>query len=260
MTLALGLLIVAAAVYAVLRRVDVRLALLTAALALGAMSGDVRPIVQTFLVTLTREQFVVPICCAMGFAHVLRFTGCDQHLVHLLVRPIQRVRPALVPGAVLVGFLVNIPVISQTSTVVAVGPVLIPLLQAARIAPVTIGAALLLGASIGGELLNPGAPELQSVSAAVGVESFVCVDRVLPLLAPHLTIATALFWWLHRRGQRKAAVEKVGWALPQDRFTVNPFKASVPLLPIVLLFLLGAPLHLFTVPRSWLLQETGNFD
>src|SRR5438445_415619 len=41
-------------------------------------------IVRTFLATLTREQFVVPICTALGFARVLRHTGCDQHLVHLL--------------------------------------------------------------------------------------------------------------------------------------------------------------------------------
>ena len=43
---------------------------------------------------------------------------CDQHLVHLLVEPLRRVRIFLIPGAVLVGFLVNIPVISQTSTAV----------------------------------------------------------------------------------------------------------------------------------------------
>lgn len=119
----LGLAIVAVTVYAVLRRVDVRLALMLAALALGALGGDVSTIIRTFLATLSNEQFLVPICTAMGFAHVLRLTRCDQHLVHLLVRPLQRVRAFLIPGAVLVAFLVNIPIISQTSTSVAVGPV-----------------------------------------------------------------------------------------------------------------------------------------
>src|ERR1700692_4644467 len=135
MLLLLALGIIAVAVYAVLRQVDVRLALLLAALALGTVAGKPDSILRTFLVTLSKEQFVVPICCAMGFAYVLRHTGCDQHLVHLLVRPVQRVRLFLIPGTVLIGFLVNIPIISQTSTVVTIGAVLVPLLRAARLSP-----------------------------------------------------------------------------------------------------------------------------
>src|SRR5438552_1838271 len=115
----LGLLVIAAAVFAVIRQVDVRLALCLAALALGVLAGDPMAIVQTFLATLAKEQFVVPICCAMGFAYVLRYTECDRHLVHLLLEPIRRVHGLLIPGAVLTGFLINIPLISQTSTAVA---------------------------------------------------------------------------------------------------------------------------------------------
>src|SRR5438876_2470596 len=194
MTLVLGLLIIVAAVVAVLRRVDVRLALLLAAFALGIVAGNAAPILRTFLATLSNEQFVVPICSAMGFAYVLRHTQCDQHLVQLLVEPLRRVRIFLIPGAVLVGFLVNIPVISQTSTAVAIGSVLVPLLRAARISPATTGAALLLGSSLGGELLNPGAPELITVSTRLKVEPSACVVSNAPLLLLHLVTATLLFW------------------------------------------------------------------
>src|SRR3989442_13383683 len=107
MNLFLGLLIIAATVFATLRRMDVRLALLLGAIALGTVGGDVPAITRTFFATLCNEQFVVPICSAMGFAHVLRLTRCDQHLVYLLVRPLQRLRLFLIPGAVFVGFLVN---------------------------------------------------------------------------------------------------------------------------------------------------------
>src|ERR1700730_7465924 len=150
MTLVLGLLIIVAAVVAVIRRVDVRLALLLAAFALGIVAGDPAPILRTFLATLSNEMFVVPICTAMGFAYVLRHTQCDQHLVHLLMKPLERVRGLLIPGTVIVGFRVNMPIVSQTSTAVTIGTVAIPLLLAARLSPVTIGAALLLGSSIGG--------------------------------------------------------------------------------------------------------------
>src|SRR6516164_3047824 len=100
--LAFGVVIIAAAVWAITRRVDVRLALLVAAFALGAIAQDVPSIVRQFFLTLTNEQFVVPICCAMGFAYVMRLSGCDQHLVQLLVKPLRRFRVLLIPGAVVV--------------------------------------------------------------------------------------------------------------------------------------------------------------
>src|SRR4051795_9505367 len=176
-TVVLGLVVIAATVVAIARRVDVRLALLLAALALGGLAGDVGPVVRKFFETLANEQFVLPICTAMGFAQVIRHSGCDRHLVHLLTRPLRRAGPLLVPGAVLVGFVVNISVISQASTAVAVGTVLVPLLRSARLTPVTIGAALTLGTSIGGEVLNPGAPEINTIAARSGVGATDCVER-----------------------------------------------------------------------------------
>jgi DcuC family C4-dicarboxylate transporter len=291
MILLAGLAIIAGAIYAIVRRVDVRLALLLASLALGILGGDPMAIVRKFLITLADEQFVVPICCAMGFAYVLRHTECDQHLVHLLVEPLTRVRGFLIPGAVLVGFLVNIPIVSQTSTAVTIGAVLIPLLLGARISPVTVGAALLLGSSLGGELLNPGAPELQTTvketrrvaevnakpSSAhpggskskppetrqregVSVTGEQCVGRIVPLVLVQLAVATLLFWigsirYEARLGRGltehagKNAAEEVG------AFKVNLFKAFVPLVPLVLLFLVAHPFKVFELPPEWLLGD-----
>jgi len=268
MKLGLGLLIIAAAVYAILRRMDVRLVLLVAAVLLGAIGTSLAEVkdgltsvVRVFLTTLSNEQFVVPICTAMGFAHVLRLTGCDQHLVHLLVRPLQRVRLFLIPGAVLVGFIVNIPVISQTSTAVAIGPVLVPLLLAARISPLTTGAALLLGASLGGELINPGAPELQTVSNALSVSAGQCVSKLLPLLFIQLAVATIVFWLLSHRAEKKFAAESVNQEQEKKEatlpFRVSWVKAAVPLVPLALLFVMSAPLYLVRVPPEWLLADYG---
>src|SRR6266480_3496617 len=71
-TIIAGLVIIAIGALAVLRRVEVRIVMSLAALALGLVAGQAPTIVQTFLATLSREQFVLPICSAMGFAHVLR--------------------------------------------------------------------------------------------------------------------------------------------------------------------------------------------
>jgi DcuC family C4-dicarboxylate transporter len=283
-TLLMGLVIIAVAVIACVRRVDVRLALLLAALALGVLSGlrDVlkestpsalawsalaqppMAILQVFLRTLADEKFVVPICCAMGFAHVLRHTQCDQHLVQLLVRPLRRVRGLLIPGTVVVGFLVNIPVISQTSTAVTIGCVLVPLLRAANISPVTAGSALLLGSSIGGELLNPGAPELNTIAQTLNIPATDIVAKVLPLNLLQLGVATSVFWWLCVRGESRAGNNDMSSPTRADTancengnappFRVNPIKASIPLLPLAILFLTGPPFKLVDVNKGWLVN------
>jgi DcuC family C4-dicarboxylate transporter len=263
-----GLVIIAVAVIAIVRRLEVRFVLILAAIALGLVAGQPSAIVRTLLETLTKEQFVVPICSAMGFAYVLRLTECDQHLVHFLTRPLERTRTLIVPGAVLVGFFVNIPVVSQTSTAVAIGSVLVPLLAAARISPVNTAAALLLGCSIGGELLNPAAPEFRTISQAVNVEPNVCVERVLPLIIPHLIVATLIFWWLTTRDERRHVKTKPTVARDKDKtFRINPVKAIVPLVPITLLLLTGAPFHVLNVRpelEKWLVTPgqtvVGQYD
>lgn len=275
--LLLGLVILALGVIAVYRQVEVRLTLLITALALGIVADDPWRIVQVFFQTFANERFVVPICTAMGFAYVLRHTGCDQHLVRLLVRPLTRVRFLLIPGTVLVGFLVNMPIVSQTSTAVTIGPVVIPILLAARISPLTTGAALLLGSSIGGELFNPGAPELrttieESVKAAKDLKlpyeqynTERCVERIMPLNLVGLVVATSVFWWLSLRREQKVmpatgATPAAGPATDQGPteeivgapFHVNYLRAMVPLVPLVLLYLTAPPMELIEVPKTWL--------
>lgn len=247
---------------------DVRLCLIVAGFVLAGLGGDFSAVLRTFLTTFADEKFVVPICSAMGFAYVLRFTGCDQHLVHLLVKPLRRFRGLLIPGTVLVGFLVNMPVVSQTSTAVTIGSVLIPILQAARVPAVTIGSALLLGSSIGGELLNQGAPELRTTvtesqkaakSANIDASEFTgarCVQRILPLNLLGLGVATAVFWWLSRRDEAPSELEtKDDVPLVEAApFRVNYLRAFVPLVPLILLYTAAPPLELIPVERDWLVD------
>lgn len=252
--------VVCVSVLAVFRGVDVRLALFTGALTLGAMAGDPSPVVRTFLETFSNEKFVVPICSAMGFAYVLKLTGCDQHLVRLLMHPLRYVRFLLVPGVVLVGFLVNIPVISQTSTAVCLGTVVVPLMRAAGFAPVTIGAALLLGASIGGELLNPGAPELLTVSSLTGVPTPKMWPDLLRLVIPQLLVATFVLWLMELRSPQTSCAANgsnpdASTDTPQTRESIHLLKAMVPLVPLVLLFLAGPPLDLLPVPQKWVVNR-----
>jgi DcuC family C4-dicarboxylate transporter len=259
MILVLGAFVIVAAVYAILKNSDVRAVLLLAGLALGVLAGDLGVVVRKFFSTFAAAEYVIPIGGAMGFAHVLRHTGCDRHLVQMLVGPLRRARPLLIPGTVLVGFTVNITIISQTSAAVAIGSVMVPLLIAAGVSPVTAGSTLLLGASLGGELLNPGAPEFRTVireTAALGLPAPTgaqCVQAVFPLVLLELAVAAAAFWALSLRAesQRRSEPSEAPPA-PAPDFKVSYAKAVVALVPLALLFVVAPPLELVLVPQGWL--------
>src|SRR5688500_2593805 len=94
------LLIIGGAVYLIARRMDVRLVLLAAGLVLAGLAGRPLAVFDTFTRAMVTGM-VAPICAAMGFAAVLAATGCDRHLVHLLLVPIRRARWAVLPGGIL---------------------------------------------------------------------------------------------------------------------------------------------------------------
>ena len=76
----------------IVRGVEVRLALLAAAVPLFAVSGGLKQMLTTLVAEMANPGTVVPTCAALGFAYVLRITECDQHLGRLLLRPLQHVR------------------------------------------------------------------------------------------------------------------------------------------------------------------------
>lgn len=89
-------------------------------LALAALAGKPWAVFDAFLKTMGEGKIIGPICSAMGFAFVLKRTGCDRELVKLLLRPIRNVRWLLVPGGCAVGFLTNSAITSQTAAAAAV--------------------------------------------------------------------------------------------------------------------------------------------
>jgi DcuC family C4-dicarboxylate transporter len=215
----------------------------------------------------------------MGFAYVLKHTGCDRQLVRVLMGPVRRVRFLTVPGVVGVGFLVNIPVISQTSTAVCLGTVVVPLMRAAGFGPVSTGAALLLGASVGGELLNPGAPELLTIQSKTGVDTRAMAPDLLRLVLPLLVVSGLVLWGIEAWKGRKAdptpqppprsgegekdrspsplrgGVGEGSASVPDE--PLNPVKALVPLVPLALLFLSGPPLNVYTPPQRLVVNRPG---
>jgi len=266
LTFALSLIVVALAVFFMVRRVEVRLVLLASGLVLGLLAGQPLLMFDTFTRAMVAGM-VGPICAAMGFAAVVSATGCDKHLVHLLLLPIRKVRLLMLPGGILVAYLVNMAVSSQTSTAAAIGPILVPLLLAAGFSKEVAGAALLLGASFGGDLLNPGAQDVVAIASVANVSAAALSARVIPASIAGALVAGVVFALLNRRGNgtdgngayaNGAHTNGNGGVLPSateltaahDEFKVSLPHALVPVAPIALLLLAytGAP------PLAFLIQ------
>ncbi len=245
--IAIAIIDLALVIVLLVRRLDVRLVLLAAAVPPFAVSGGLAPMLARVVAEMANPGTVVPICTALGFAYVLRVTECDQHLIRLLLRPLDRLRWLLVPGGVLAGYLVNTTVVSQTGTAAVLGPILIPLLRAGGIPPATAGAILLLGSSMGGELFNPGAVEMRKLAQLTGISGPEVVARssAQNLLACGTALLSfwMLTWWRRQRRRRADAAEADGSAAPPDEpaggsaaLAIHPLKAVVPVVPLVLLF------------------------
>jgi C4-dicarboxylate transporter, DcuC family len=231
-------LIIAAAIYLMVRRVDVRLVLLGAGLAMALLAGRPLAIADTFTRAMVTAM-VAPICASMGFAALMHATGCDRHLVHALLAPMRRLEWLVLPGGILSAYLVNVAVPSQGATAAALGPILVPLLLASGRTPAIAGAALVLGASFGGDLLNPGAQDIQAVSGAAGLDAALLSARVIPASLAGVFVATVVFTlinWRRTAVPAETPAEPV-IAAPLDEpwLRVNPLKAVIPLTPIALL-------------------------
>ena len=227
-----GLVIVAAAVYLMVRQVEVRIVLLGAGLAMALLAGHPLSLADTFTRAMV-SGMVAPICAAMGFATVLSATGCDRHFVQLVLGPVRRFKWLALPGGILAAYFVNMAIPSATSTAAALGSILVPLLLVGGWSPATAGAALVLGASFGGDLLNPGSQDIQTVAAMARLPAAALSAKIVPASALGALTAAAVFAALGRR----IVVADAAPLAPGAPFETSYSKAVVPLIPVGLLLL-----------------------
>lgn len=203
-------------------------------------------------------NLVAPICAAMGFAAVLNATQCDRHLVRVLLVPLRWVQWLLLPGGIVAAYVVNVAAPSQAAAAAAIGPILIPLMLAAGVRGEVAGAALLLGASFGGDLLNPGDQNIQAVVGATGMSAAELTSRLLPAGCSGAVVAAVIFTLLHWRSEAPAespsdavTESEAGTEQELNELPINPLKAIVPLVPITMLLLAYSGWE----PLSWLLER-----
>ncbi len=252
MQLFVALVIIALAMVALVRRVDVRLTLFAAGLALASLAGKPLVVLDVFLAEMGNGKTIGPICSAMGYAFLLRATGCDREMVQLLLAPARRAWWLLIPGGCLAGFVANIAVTSQTAVAAAIAPILLPLMRAAGFSTPVAAATLVLGCSGGGSLFNPGDADLVAIHEASGAAMPRALAAMFWPLVGGFVTAVTVFALTTRRDFGEAPVQ-VGASLDdaRGRGLATPlqspiasldkpqrWKALLPPLPMALIFLL----------------------
>lgn len=232
--LILGVIVLIATIYCLIKRYETRLVLFTAGLAMCLIGGLPFGAFQGFSQAMKETKLMESIIAVMGFAMVLKYTECDQHLIHLLIKPLRKAGSFLIPAVVLVTFFINISITSSAGCSAAVGAILIPLMMAAGIHPAIAGAAIYAGTY--GAMFNPGYPQVSiivNVSHAGPVA--VVANHFWALLLCGVIGAVSLWLVAKYKGEDKGYVLPEGFIKGGADFKVNYFYAFVPLLPIILL-------------------------
>lgn len=221
--------------------------------------------VNAFVKQLVNGGLVPTITTVMGFGYVMTYTKCSDHLVNALVRPLTHVPAIVIPGAVLITWVLNIILPSAAGIAAAVGVLLIPALIALKVRPVMAAAAVFLGTW--GSVVSPGLmfnPQIASIAfkakeIPAADAMIVIMQEALPCaigaVVAALLLAVICFFLKEGVGSVKDAEEKAGAA---EDFKINPFYAMVPVLPLFLLVIASKqvgwlPTKTFSVPVCMLI-------
>jgi DcuC family C4-dicarboxylate transporter len=230
------LIILMSAIYAVIKGIDVRIVLLVSGILLCSIAGVPFKVLDEFQRVMGEGKIIGPICSAMGYAFILKATGCDRAMVQLIMKPIMKLKFLLIPGSCLVGFITNIAITSQTASAAAVGPIIIPILIATRFHPIIAGSALVLGCSLGGNLFNPGEPDIVGIQTATSAPIASVLDMAfLPEMIAFIS-AVSVFTVISYTFPPKSPWNNV-FTLDSDSEKPHYLKAIMPPLPVITLLL-----------------------
>jgi len=259
----IGGLIVIATFVAIVKRYETRMVLFASGLLMCIVALDPIAAFDAFAARMVHSTLVSNICSVMGFAYVARLTKCDQHLVRLLTEPLKKLRPVLIPGAVLTTFVINIALTSAAGASAAVGAILIPTLMAAGVKPEMAATAVFAGTF--GSTLSPGNSHNIMVSGIADMDPMSVISghataAIISVLigAISLTIIGRVFKEDHGY-EPVLSTDAVGSDVAGDAEieSVNLLKAFVTIFPLLLLILatpqVGLLPPVFNVPTSMLL-------
>ena len=224
---------------ALIKRYETRLVLFTAGLVLCCVSMQPMTAFNAFAKSMTNGGLIMAICASMGFAYVSSYTKCDQHLVHLLSKPIRGLGIFLVPICTAVTMIINIAIPSASGCAAAVGSTLIPVMLRAGISPAAAAASVMMGTY--GGVLSPGSAHNVYIAKISNMEimDFIALHTPYSLVLYAIGIVGILVMCIIFK-DKGAATDNIQVNVDGKQEEIehpNVIYAMVPLLPIVILVL-----------------------
>ena len=248
--LILSVLGVIAVIYLLIKKKETKTVLIAVGLILCVVALKPMGALSAFTEYMTKAGLIKAICASMGFAFVMKYTKCDQHLVTLLTRPLRNIGFVLIPMTTILTYFINIAIPSAAGCSAVVGATLIPLLMASGVHPAMAGAAVLAG-TFGG-VLSPGSAHNIYVTDLVkkSVETYTVQD-VIKVQIPSAFIALAIVLVVmmvmavifkdYTKG--KNYINESDAVQPEaSEFKVNLIYALMPLVPLAILVVGGTEL------------------
>jgi len=166
-----------------------------------------------------------------------------------LTNPLRKIRPIIVPGAVLVTWFINISLISAAGVSAAVGVVLIPALIMAGVHPAMAATAIFAGTY--GSVMSPGNPHNVMVSdiANVGVMDVIgnhAVPAIICALIGAISLTVISRLRKEHEGYVPPAEDESAPTEDSNDEPVSVAKALVTMLPLVLIILATDQVGLLT--------------
>ena len=238
-----GVIVVELAFVAIVKKYEARLVLFLAGVLMCFIGGLPNDVIKALTKAMTNNSLVPTICTVMGFSYVMKLTECDKHLVNSISGLLRRGRVVLVPIAFFLTWWISLAIPSASGCSAAVGSILIPTLIAAGVHPAMAGAVVLAGTW--GSAISPGNAHNPFVADLAGTDMMTVVLNETPasVIASvtcviAMTIIAVVFHEGADENRRVAYLAEQGESVVAAReFHVNPLRAIVPLVPLVLLVL-----------------------
>jgi len=238
-----GVIVVVLAFVAIVKKYEARLVLFLAGVLMCFIGGLPNDVIKALTKAMTNNSLVPTICTVMGFSYVMKLTECDKHLVNSISGLLRRGRVVLVPIAFFLTWWISLAIPSASGCSAAVGSILIPTLIAAGVHPAMAGAVVLAGTW--GSAISPGNAHNPFVADLAGTDMMTVVLNETPASVVAsvtcviaMTIIAVVFHEGADENRRVAYLAEQGESVVAAReFHVNPLRAIVPLVPLVLLVL-----------------------
>ena len=239
-----ALVIVIATLWVLVKRIETRLVLLVAGLAMCCLSLDPMAAFEQFDTSMTNASLIVSICSSLGFAAVITMTKCDLHLVSLLTKPLNKFGILHLPCCMIVTGIASLAIGSLAGLCAAIGPTLVGLMIRAGFRPAMAAAAVI--SSTLPNYWSPGSSDNVLVAKIANIPVMDMVTYIAPkiLLLSGLSIVFLLIVCVlfddYKKGgfvtQMATPGADVERKLPELPAHPSLLKAFAPLLPVVLLF------------------------